>query len=496
MSAQGGSALSLIKAVRELVADGRTGVLDVRADGVGTRIYFDAGKPVFAEDDAPGETFGRLLVRQGVITNDEFVRVIDAMTLAAAGDNPLRFGEVAVGQGVLTSEQVERGLADQVRGIINRAFQRDESRWAFETSSSAAQPPRSFALDIEEIVFAAMIRLPEAYGVVRDEAVSAVPPAAPEGSTHAARLAAEQAFQKGMALLRATQTVSAAIELRSAALLQPESLEYQLCATWAEARGRSEIPGEADQRALFELAQRAKKRDPLFAFASYVLGQLAMWAGDDAAAKKWFYEALRLDPASEAGQQVRILARRGTGTLGPPGTGEPSHRDDHNLSTAPPAAREPVAATPPAATGAPPARTPNRWARWLLGGAALLAAGALVMFGAVRRSAPPAAHEPGASLDPVAPEAKDASASPDGRREDFAASAPARGKASSDDDDKGTVRLPSRASGHRVYVDGRRVQVDETALLRLRCGAHNIQIGSQGTPQPIDLRCGGELQLE
>jgi hypothetical protein len=58
------------------------------------------------------------------------------------------------------------------------------------------------------------------------------------------------------------------------------------------------------------------------------------------------------------------------------------------------------------------------------------------------------------------------------------------------------VRLPSRASGHRVYVDGRRVQVDETALLRLRCGAHTIQIGSQGTPQPIDLRCGGELQLE
>ena len=77
---------------------------------------------MFAEDEAPGETFGRLMVRQGVITSDQFVRVIDAMTLAATGDNPLRFGEVAVGQGVLTSEQVERGLADQVCGIINRAF--------------------------------------------------------------------------------------------------------------------------------------------------------------------------------------------------------------------------------------------------------------------------------------------------------------------------------------------------------------------------------------
>ena len=75
-----GGALSLIKAVLELVAERRTGVLEVRADGVRTQITFDAGKPVFAEDEAPGESFGRLLMRQGVITNDQFVRVIDVMT--------------------------------------------------------------------------------------------------------------------------------------------------------------------------------------------------------------------------------------------------------------------------------------------------------------------------------------------------------------------------------------------------------------------------------
>jgi hypothetical protein len=479
MTAHGGNALSLIKAVRELVADRRTGVLDVHADGVGTRIYFDAGKPVFAEDDAPGETFGRMLVRQGVITNDEFVRVIDAMTLAAAGDNPLRFGEVAVGQGVLTSEQVERGLADQVRGIVTRALQRDESRWTFEASPNAAQAPRSFSIDIEEIVFMSMIRLPEAYGIVRDEAVSAVPPVGPAASTHAARLAAEQAFQKGMALLRAAQTVSAAIELRRAALLQPESLEYTLGASWAEARSRSEIPSEADQRTLLELAQTAKKRDPMFAFGSYVLGQLAMWAGDDATAKKWFYEALRLDPASEAGQQVRILARRGAGSLEPPSPEPPSPRDG----------------TMEKASGA--ATSPNRWARWLLAGAALLAAAALVIFGATREPVPRAERSPGTAtaLEPVDAETKDASASPDARRGEMTASDPVSDKASNDAD-TGTVRLPSRATGHRIYVDGRRVQVDEDALLHLRCGPHVIQIGSRGTPEPIELRCGAELQLQ
>lgn len=507
MTAHGGNALSLIKAVRELVADRRTGILEVRADGVGTRLYFEAGKLVFAEDDAPGETFGRLLVRQGVITNDQFVRVIDAMTLAAKGDNPLRFGEVAVAQGVLMAEQVERGLADQVRGIVGRALQRDESRWTFTAFPSAPKPPRIFSIDVDALISTAMLRLPEVPPVVPDQAVRAVAPVL-SVSTHEARLAAEQAFQKGMALLRATHTVAAALELRRASLLQPESLEYALCASWAEARGRSEIPSEADQRTLLEIAQRAKKRDPMFAFGSYVLGQLAMWAGDDAAAKKWFYEALRLDPSSEAGQQVRILARYGTTTLGPPSTGEASHHDQAPEKAPPVAATEPapVSKASEAKSHQPAAaHKPSGGVIWLLAACAAAAAAVIfVMSGAPRTSVPGTGRAPTSSPDPVVAEAKDASASPDGRLGDVTASDLVGGEPppaattdkASGDDDKGTVRLPSRASGHRVYVDGRRVQADESGNLRLPCGRHVIQIGSQGTPEPIDVSCGGELQLQ
>ena len=202
-----------------------------------------------------------------------------------------------------------------------------------------------------------------------------------------------------MALLRAAETGAATIELHRASLLQPESLEYALCASWAEARCRSEIPSEADQRALLEIAQRAKRRDPLFAFASYVLGQLALWAGDDVTAKKWFYEALRLDPTSEAGREVRILARREARTLGSSGTAEPSRL-------------EPTTDTAPIVA---PERT-NRWARWLLPGAAVLATAAFLIFGAARNSVPRAERAAGSPLPPVDPEPKNASASPDGSR--------------------------------------------------------------------------------
>ena len=242
-------------------------------------------------------------------------------------------------------------------------------------------------------------------------------------ATHATRMAAEQAFQKGMALLRETKTASAAIELRRASELQPDSLEYLLYATWARARSYREIPSESEQRTLLEIAQRAKRRDPMFAFGSYVIGQISMWAGDDATAKKWFYEALRLDPTSEAGKQVRILARRGPGTATPPGAEEPAELAKPSEPAAVSAGEPPAGATAgPEPSEAPSSRPTNR----LLAGAALLATGALVVLAVARSSLPGAKPAPGASpqpalsvdaAPPVDADHRDASVPPDGTAE-------------------------------------------------------------------------------
>src|SRR5580765_5458310 len=167
MASPEGSALSLIKAVLDLVADRRAGVLDVLSEGVRTQIFFDDGKPVFADDEALGESFGRLLMRQGVITNDQFVRVIDEMTRVAMGNSQLRFGEVAINLGVLTPEKVERGLADQVCGIIARSLQRAVSEWTFRPAPEAAKPPRSFSLEINPAVVEAL-RQPSDRATVAD----------------------------------------------------------------------------------------------------------------------------------------------------------------------------------------------------------------------------------------------------------------------------------------------------------------------------------------
>ncbi|HXT99361.1 MAG TPA: hypothetical protein VN903_00115, partial [Polyangia bacterium] len=542
------------------------------------QIHFDGGKPLFAEDDAPGETFGRLLMRRGVISNDQFVRVIDEMTRAAAGNNPLRFGEVAVSLGVLTTEQVEKGLAEQVCGVITRSLQRTESEWSFEPSPPAARPPRSFSLEISPAILAEL-RLsvdrskvaaivaarPEGLVVVVGPRPPAAAAAADEGraasdgaaaEAHATRMAAEQAFQKGIALVREGKNASAAIELKRASDLQPDSLEYLLYATWAKACSYREIPTDSDQEALREIAQRAKRRDPLLAFASFVLGKLSMWAGDDADAKKWFYEALRLDASSDASKMVRILARR-------PASAAATSAPASSMASAPAIAPPPAAAPPPASAPPPPAsalpsshgavpergaasvrpppvpadarvaRAPKAssgppepkepsgpWGLRLVMAAAVIAT-AMVIVTATRRppkvalvpivapaATPPIDPPPSGDVDaaqaasqppqPQSDQAQAPAAAPAVAEKAGPEAPPAR-VVHDDGDDMGTVVLPSRASGHRIFVDGRRVKTNEAdggEALHLRCGAHVIQIGSGGPQESIEIPCGGEVQLK
>jgi len=473
-----GNALSLIRAVLDLNGDRRTGVLDVVAEGVRTRIYFEDGRPLFAEDGAPGET-----------------------------------------------------SAEHVCGIITRALRREQSQWTFDPSPAAAKPPRSFSLEINPAILEAMRRSPDgsagaAAVAAGSDAIVVIAAGArvPDGMT------AEHAFQKGVALLRAAQTASAAIELRRASELRPESLPYLLYATWAEARSRSDVPSEPDQRTLLDIAQRAKKHDPLFAFASYVIGQLSMWAGDDATAKKWFYEALRLDGTSEAGTQVRILARRGNGPSGLSGLWKLPDADPTAERAPVPVSAPPV--QPTTKSGGPPpipiaalevqatkgvqprAAPPSRWTeRRLVPVAVLLSmAGFVIVFIAMKSGpkagmapspfvqpapsvsvAPPVAQEPRAPSPPPAVPGEGASATDPAPEKESPGSVTEKAP---DDGQKGTVLFPSRAAGHRIFVDGRRADTDGSAPLRLLCGPHEIQIGGHGTPEHIDVPCRGAIQLE
>ncbi len=56
----------------------------------------------------------------------------------------------------------------------------------------------------------------------------------------------------------------------------------------------------------------------------------------------------------------------------------------------------------------------------------------------------------------------------------------------------GTLRIDSSADGQRVFVDG--VALSAPAAL-LRCGPHDVAVGSAGRTRSIDVPCGGEVTV-
>jgi hypothetical protein len=62
----------------------------------------------------------------------------------------------------------------------------------------------------------------------------------------------------------------------------------------------------------------------------------------------------------------------------------------------------------------------------------------------------------------------------------------------SNDATVGTLRVDPQAAGHRVWVDG--VVLTAGAAL-VRCGEHQVKVGSSGRTRTIDVPCGGDITV-
>jgi tetratricopeptide (TPR) repeat protein len=109
------SQTDFISSCYDILRDWRTGVLEVRAEGISTFLYFRSGELVFAEAGSLGDTLGRVLLQQGSLTREQHGQILRQMSEGLAHNEQVRFGEIAIHLGFLTFEQVNTALRDQVR---------------------------------------------------------------------------------------------------------------------------------------------------------------------------------------------------------------------------------------------------------------------------------------------------------------------------------------------------------------------------------------------
>jgi tetratricopeptide (TPR) repeat protein len=124
----------VVDALRVFERDNASGALDFTAQGVLTRVFVHKGTPVYAEAGVLGETLGHVLVREGIVTTEQFAAVVRKMTDAIVDDENVRFGEVIVELGILSKDELDRALAAQVEKKIIGCVTRGSGEWSFDPS--------------------------------------------------------------------------------------------------------------------------------------------------------------------------------------------------------------------------------------------------------------------------------------------------------------------------------------------------------------------------
>ncbi len=115
-------------------------VLDVIKEPIKKRFYFRQGVPVAASSNILNEVLGRLLMQEGVITQQQYETSLEIVL-----KEKKRHGEVLISMGLLTHEALEDFLALQLKRRLFRLFDWDEGSYRYiKTALPGSIPSKPF----------------------------------------------------------------------------------------------------------------------------------------------------------------------------------------------------------------------------------------------------------------------------------------------------------------------------------------------------------------
>jgi tetratricopeptide (TPR) repeat protein len=153
----GTAPLGLAAALLQLARDRETGVLEVCAEAVRTRIFLRAGAPVSAEGGSLRETLGRMLLRRGELDEADYERVIARMTQKLMANEQQRLGEVLVELGLLSGQEVHHALEAQLFEKLSACFRWANASWTFSELDELPEEIEAFSLPpVEQLVLAGL----------------------------------------------------------------------------------------------------------------------------------------------------------------------------------------------------------------------------------------------------------------------------------------------------------------------------------------------------
>lgn len=152
------STLTLPDLLWRLAGQQASGALEIADGGFSAIVHLLNGDPVFVESGSLDETLGRLLLRRGVLTQEQYERVLRKMTDELVSGEDVRFGEIVVQMGFATAELVVEALREQVREKLVNLFHRPKPNVAFRPGRDELAVGNAFRVDTAEVIREGILR--------------------------------------------------------------------------------------------------------------------------------------------------------------------------------------------------------------------------------------------------------------------------------------------------------------------------------------------------
>jgi type II secretory pathway predicted ATPase ExeA/tetratricopeptide (TPR) repeat protein len=107
------------------------GILDILREPIKKRFFFSGGIPVFATSNILGEVLGRLLMLEGIITQKDYEKSLEAVLKEGR-----RHGEVLTSMGLITAAELDNFLYLQLKRRAWKIFGWNEGTYNYEVVES------------------------------------------------------------------------------------------------------------------------------------------------------------------------------------------------------------------------------------------------------------------------------------------------------------------------------------------------------------------------
>jgi CheY-like chemotaxis protein len=130
----------------------RTGALELHDTDATLVVHLINGDPVYVESHLVGETLGRLLLRQGLLSSEQYEHILRRVTDTLITGEDVRFGEVAVALGYVSAEHVIEAMRTQVREKMVNLFHSEKHLGLFRDGKDPRLLGGAFRVDMAEVL--------------------------------------------------------------------------------------------------------------------------------------------------------------------------------------------------------------------------------------------------------------------------------------------------------------------------------------------------------